>query len=328
MTRSVISGATGFTGGALAARLRGRGEEVIALVRPQSDTAALQAAGVDCRVVALDDAAAVAECLTGADVLYHIAAAYRSEHADPAEFQRVNVDATGVLLEAALAQGVARVVHCSTVGVQGAIDEPPASEDYRLAPGDHYQRSKLEGEQLALRFVERGLDVSVVRPVGIYGPGDTRFLKLFRAIERGWFLMIGSGETLYHLTFIDDLIDGFLLAAQQPEAVGEVFTICGARYTTLNELAAAISQTVGRPLRRLSVPSAPVLWAAHVCDWLCKRIGVAAPLYPRRVEFFLLDRAFTHEKASRLLGYQPRVDLEAGLAATCRWYREQGLLRE
>lgn len=327
MTRYAITGATGFTGGALAKTLAADGADLVALVRASSDTRELTTHGIRCVALSLLDADAVADALAGIDVVFHIAAAYRAEHSDVDEFHQVNVEATRVLLDAAVRNGVKRFVHCSTVGVQGAIDEPPASESYRLAPGDHYQQSKLDGEQLAMSYADRDIEVTVVRPVGIYGPGDERFLKLFKAIDRNLFLMIGSGETLYHLTYIDDLVKGFTLAAHHPAAPGEVFTICGARYTTLNELTDAIAQAMGRTRRRWKVPSLPVVWAAHVCDWVCKRIGVAPPLYPRRVEFFLLDRAFTHAKASQYLGYEPSVGLEDGLQRTLQWYREQGLVR-
>ena len=328
MSCYVVTGATGFTGGALARRLRNDGHDVIALVRQTSNTAALERLGVRCERCSLLDQSALRSILGAQDIqaVFHIAAAYRTEHADDSEFFEVNVEATRQLLEATQHCGIERFVHCSTVGVQGAIDDPPAAEDYRMNPGDHYQESKLQGEQLALEYAAGGLGVSVVRPVGIYGPGDTRFLKLFRAIGKRLFVMIGNGKTLYHLTYIDDLIDGMLLAASHPDAIGEVFTLCGPEYTDLNELAKRIAAVVGKPVSRWRIPAWPVLWAAHVCDWICKKIGVQAPLYPRRVEFFLLDRAFTAEKARRLLGYHPQVPLNTGLRKTFEWYQEQGLL--
>jgi nucleoside-diphosphate-sugar epimerase len=295
-------------------------------VRPTSDTDGLVALGVDCREVDICDAARVREALDGFDTVYHIAAAFRVEHPDLEEFRRVNVGATGNLLQAAADAGVARFVHCSTVGVQGDIDEPPADETYRYAPGDHYQQSKLEGEQLALEHAAAGEPVSIVRPAGIYGPGDRRFLKLFRSISRRRFVMIGSGEVLYHLTFIDDLVDGIVRAGRRPEAVGEVFTLAGPRITTLNELVSAVAAAVGVAPPRLRLPYAPVFAASVVCEKLCRIIGVAAPLYPRRVEFFEKDRAFDISKARRLLGYDPAVDLADGLARTATWYRAQGLI--
>ena len=322
----LVTGATGFTGGALTRRLLAEGAAVTAWVRSAERAAPLAALGAEIRVVHLADAGAVRAAMARFDTVFHVAAAFRAEHDSLEAFRQVNVGATRVLLEAARDARVGRFVHCSTVGVQGEIDDPPADENYRFKPGDFYQQSKMEGELVAREFFGSPLPVTVVRPVGIYGPGDTRFLKLFRPIRRGRFVMIGSGRTLYHLTYIDDLVDGFLLAARRPEAVGEVFTIGGPRYTTLNELVAAIAKAVEGPRVRWRIPYAPVHAAAVVCARVCGRIGVSPPLYPRRVEFFGKSRAFSIEKARRLLGYEPRVDLEEGLARTAAWYRKEGLL--
>lgn len=326
MLHAVVTGATGFTGGHLSRRLVDRGQRVTAIVRPTSDTAALERLGVRCVAVKLDDAPALADVCEGVDKIYHVAAAYRTEHAERDEFDRVNVEGTRCLLAAARAAQVSRFVHCSTVGVQGEIDDPPADEEYRFAPGDHYQESKLQGELLACQAGEQGLDVAVVRPVGIYGPGDTRFLKLFRAIDRGRFVMIGSGDQLYHLTYIDDLVNGFLLAGEREEAIGEVFTIAGPRYTTLTELVELIAAVLQRRTPRLRVPFAPVYLAAAVCEAVCAPLGLNPPLYRRRMDFFSKDRAFSTDKARRLLGYEPQVDLEEGLRRTASWYREQELI--
>ncbi len=319
----LVTGGTGFTGGALCRRLVADGAEVVAFVRPTSETAPLQDLGIECRVVDLGDRADVQRHFDGVATVYHVAAAYRQEHADRSEFQRINVDATGHLLAVAREAGVRRFVHCSTVGVQGQIDDPPADEDYRFEPGDHYQESKLAGELLAREYFGSDLPVTVVRPVGIYGPGDRRFLKLFRAVARGRFVMIGTGETLYHMTYIDDLIEGFVLAGTVPDAVGRVFTIGGGRYTTLHELVNLVADVLARPHPRLRVPLAPVLAAAALCEAVCRPLRISPPLYPRRVEFFSKDRAFDIGRARTVLGYAPRIDLEEGLGRTAEWYREQ-----
>lgn len=323
---SLVTGATGFTGRHLCRRLVEEGEEPVAFVRPTSDTSFLDDPGVECRTVDITDPGEVRAGFEPFDRVYHLAAAFRSEHPDRDVFRRVNVDATRHLLDAAEEAGVGRFVHCSTVGVQGEIEDPPATEAYRTKPGDHYQATKLEGERLARRRFEGGLPGTVVRPVGIYGPGDTRFLKLFRAVDRGHFVMIGSGETLYHLTYVEDLVRGIRLAARRPEATGEVFTLGGPRYTTLRELVDTVADVLGRPRPRLRVPYRPVYWASVVCERVCRFLGVEPPLFPRRVEFFGLDRAFDISKAREMLGYEPRVDLEEGLRRTAEWYREEGLL--
>jgi nucleoside-diphosphate-sugar epimerase len=326
MGKTLVTGATGFTGLNLCRRLVQDGEEVVAFVRSTSKTDALKPLAVECRQTDIKNPKEVLDNFSGIDMVYHIAAAYRTEHSDQDEFRQVNVEAVRNLLEAAKATGVKRFVHCSTVGVQGRIDHPPADEEYRLMPGDHYQTSKLEGELLARSYFSSGLPGVVFRPVGIYGPGDTRFLKLFRPINKGYFVMIGSGRVLYHLTYIDDLVQGIVLCGRKPEALGEVFTLGGEKYTTIRELVNLISDVLSKPHPRWSIPFFPVYAAAVLCHKICKPLGVAPPLYPRRVEFFHHNRAFNIAKAKRLLGYEPKVGLRDGLDRTASWYIAQGLI--
>jgi nucleoside-diphosphate-sugar epimerase len=324
MRKILVTGATGFTGAALCRRLIANGAQVVAFARPTSRTASLRKMGVECRLLDIRNREEVMDHFAGIRQVYHIAAAYRAEHADHSEFRQVNVEATRHLLDAARKAKVRRFVHCSTVGVQGEIDDPPAAEDYRCKPGDHYQATKMDGELLALARFQNGLPGSVVRPVGIYGPGDTRFLKLFRPIDKGMFVMIGSGRVLYHMTYIEDLVTGIILCGTKDEALGEVFTIGGPRYTTIQELVDLIAQVLGKSRPKLRLPFLPVYAAAILCDRLCRPLGIEPPLYPRRVEFFHKDRAFTIDKARRMLGYQPQVDLAEGLAMTAAWYRQEG----
>ncbi len=326
MGRVLLTGASGFTGKALGRRLVEEGDEVVAFVRPTSSVEDLREMGLSCRQVDIKNAREVCDAFEPFDRVFHVAAAYRTEHADRDEFRLVNVEATRNLLEASKKARVGRFIHCSTVGVQGNIEQPPADEDYRCKPGDHYQQTKLEGERVARDYFSNGLPGTVVRPVGIYGPGDTRFLKLFRLVARGYFVMIGSGKTLYHMTYIDDLVDGFLLASRKTEALGEVFTIAGGRYTTIGELVDLIGEVLQKRVRRWRVPFAPAYAASALCEGICTTLGIAPPLYRRRVEFFHLDRAFSIDKAKRLLGYQPKVDLREGLERTSRWYRQRGLI--
>ncbi|MCK8516812.1 NAD-dependent epimerase/dehydratase family protein [Methylonatrum kenyense] len=326
--KAIVTGATGFTGSALCRRLVADGWEVTAFVRESPRVAPLRALGIDCVEVDITDVDSVRNAMTPVDCVFHIAALFRTEDVDRKQFKRVNVDAVEYVAGAAWETGVGRFVHCSTVGVQGQIDDPPADETYRPRPNDHYQSTKWQGEQVARRYIENGLPGVVVRPAGIYGPGDMRFLKLFKAIEHNIFVMIGNGKTLYHLTYIDDLIDGFMLAAEKQEALGEVFTIAGPRYTTVQELADTVARILEKKPPRLRVPLWPVQVAAKACEAVCRPFGINPPLYPRRVEFFAMDRAFTTEKAQRLLNYTPRFDIQDGLTASAKWYRKEGLLKK
>jgi len=326
MMRVLVTGATGFTGGALANRLVREGAAVTAFVRSMKRAESLQEIGVDCHVVDITDADAVLRAFKPFDRVFHIAALYRTETADRSEFTRVNVDATRHLVEAAKRAGVGRFIHCSTVGVQGRIDDPPADENYRTQPADHYQQTKLDGELVAREYFAAGLPGVVVRPAGIYGPGDLRFLKLFKAIQRGWLVLIGSGRTTYHFTYIDDLIDGFMLAAHVPRAPGEVFTIGGASHVTIREATDTIADVLRKPRPWLRIPAWPVEIAAVACERICMPLGINPPLYPRRLEFFTMNRSFSIAKARSLLGFEPKVTLADGFARTAAWYRQQGLI--
>ena len=327
--RVLVSGATGFTGGHLARYLAMRGAAVRGLVRPRSRprAAALEEAGIEIVLGDLADDASLARACDGVEAVYHIAATYRNAGQPDAAYRAVNVLGTRALLDAALSAGVTRFVHCSTVGVHGHVEHPPADEDAPLAPGDIYQETKLEGERLARSVGASGdMEVVVARPAGIYGPGDTRFLKLFRGIAGRRFPLLGSGAVCYHFTYIDDLVEGFRLCGEAPIAAGRTYILAGRRHTPLTELVRVVAEEVGVPPPRWRFPVWPVWAAGAVCEAVCVPLGVEPPLYRRRVEFFTKNRAFDVARARRELGFSPAVDLVEGVRRTADWYRREGLL--
>jgi nucleoside-diphosphate-sugar epimerase len=329
--RVLVTGATGFTGGHLATTLARRGDEVRALVRPRSlerfERSAAAAAGVIAYRGDLTDAQAVSAAATGVDVVYHIAATYREAGQRDSAYREVNVRGTENVLNGAARGGARRVVHCSTGGVHGHVANPPADEDAPFNPGDIYQETKLEAESLARDYGRtHPLEVVVARPIGIYGPGDTRFLKMFRGLARKRFPMLGSGEVFYHLTYIDDLVEGFRLCGEVPAAAGRTYILAGPRYTTLDELVALIARELDVRPPRLHLPVWPFWTAGLLCEIVCVPLSIEPPLYRRRVDFYTKSRAFDTTRARGELGYAPRVDLEEGIHRTASWYRQQGLL--
>jgi nucleoside-diphosphate-sugar epimerase len=325
--RVALTGASGYTGGRLLEALRARGDDVAVLVRPQSVSDRVRS--LASRVVegVLGDEEAAFRLVEGADAVVHVAAVYRTAGHPDSYYREVNVVGTERLLEAAARTGVRRFVHTSTVGVHGHVEHPPADETAPFAPGDIYQATKAEAERLALDFHRRrGVPVAVVRPGAIYGPGETRLLKLFRAIARGRYAIVGTGRTFYHPVFIDDLVDGFLLALDRPEAVGESFLVCGPSYVSQADLAALVAKHTGGRVLPFRIPAWPIQWAGDLVEAICVPLGLEPPLHRRRVDFWTKSRAFTIEKAGRLLGYAPKVDLDEGVARTAAWYREAGWL--
>jgi nucleoside-diphosphate-sugar epimerase len=317
---ALVTGATGFTGGALARELLARGWRVRALARNAARTEPLKDLGMELAEGDLTDPQAIDRAVAGCTHVFHIAALYREAKYPDSVYRDVNVGGTRHVLDAADRHGVGRVVHCSTAGVHGDVEHVPADEHAPLRPGDIYQETKLEGEELARGAFSKGLPGSIVRPVGIYGPGDLRFLKLFRTIHTRRFRMFGSGEVFYHLTYIDDLVDGIIRCGEHPAALNEAFILAGPRYTTLNELAALVAEAVGVPPPSGHLPLAPLLAAAWLCEAGCRPLGIDPPLHRRRCDFFRKDRGFTSAKARRLIGYAPKFDLAEGLRRTAEWY--------
>ena len=324
---TLVTGATGFCGTHLVRALAADGHPVRVIARSAARAGEMLPRGVDIVEGDLTDRATVARAVTGARTIYHLAAVYRQAKHRDAQYARVHVEATGLLLDAARAQGIERFVHCSTVGVHGHVASPPADEQAPFGPGDVYQRTKLEGEQLARSYGERyGLPVTVARPTAIYGPGDTRLLKLFRMIARRRFIVLGSGEIYYHMVHVDDLVRGLRLLGTHPRAAGEAFILGGERYYTLREVAALIAEAVGVPRPWLRLPARPFQIAGTICEKVCIPFGIEPPIHRRRVDFYTKSRAFSIDKAKRRLGYRPEVSLPDGIRMTLEWYLAHGYL--
>jgi len=252
---------------------------------------------------------------------------FRKGGSDEKEAHAVNVEGTRNVLTACSRHGVRQLIHCSTIGVHGSVLEVPATEKSPFNPLDLYQETKLQAEQEVWRHHhETGLPVTVIRPISMFGPGDRRMLKLFRLIKKRRFVMVGEGNALFQPAYIDDVVDGFLLCLRNEKALGEAFIVGGDEYVPLRELVRLIAGELGVPPPWLRLPLRPVLTLADLCEKCCVPLGLEPPLHRRRVSFFQNDRAFSVEKARRVLGFQPRMPLREALRATIGWYQAHGWL--
>lgn len=328
----LVTGAAGFIGGALFKRLVEYGLDVVGTVLYQEEADQLREAGYKVEVLDLAGDQSWIDLLKSADIVFNIAALFQEVEHGEAMYNKVNVDGTLRLVKEAARAGVQRFVHCSTVGVHGHVKEIPCTEDSPYNPMDEYHRSKLKGELAVLDFArtlpEDGMVVTVNRPAMVYGPGDVRMMKLFQAIASGKFMMIGSGETLAHLGYIDDQTDSFLLCAVKPrENVHlQAFNIASGSPITLNLLAAYIAEAGNTTVSRIKIPVAPVWFAGLLCEIVCRPLGIKPPIFRRRVGFFTHNRSFDLSKARKLLDYQPKVSEREGIRTTLEWYKHQGLI--
>lgn len=325
--RALVTGATGFTGKYLVRNLLEHNYQVRILARPSSNIDDFKGQPVEIAIGQIQNKETVFEAMKDVDVVFHIAALYRAANLPDEEYWEVNVIGTQNVLEAALYQGVKRFVHCSTVGVHGHIKNPPADEDAPFQPGDIYQESKAEGEKLAIYFFkEKGLPVTVVRPTGIYGPGDFRMLKMYRMIQNKKFIMFGKGDVLYHLTYVTDTVEGIRLAGEAENAVGQVYIIAGEEFTTFMGFAQKIAKVLNVSLPKIKLPVAPLYWAGFICEKICIPLRIQPPIFRRRVDIFTKNRAFDSSKAKNELGFVPAVSMDEGIRKTADWYIKNGYL--
>jgi nucleoside-diphosphate-sugar epimerase len=325
--RILVTGGTGFTGTALVQRLLQEGHNVVALDYKEGlQCDALRKRGAEVIIGSVTDPAAVERSMRGVEFVFHLAAAFRELNVPDSFYDEVNVGGTRVVLHAARRAGVRKFLYCSTCGVHGNVEHPPADEDAPIRPADYYQRTKYEAEPLVKQ--EAGdMEVVILRPAAIYGPGDPeRFFMIFKRVAKGTFPMFGSGRTLYHPLYIDNLVDAFLLCMPQGVGSGREYLIADEKYYAIEDIVQAVARALDVPVRIPHYPVLPVVAVGHIVEKLCKPLGITPPIFPRRVDWYRQNRAFDIGRARRELGYRPRIELEEGLRRTGIWYREMGYL--
>ncbi len=326
----LVTGGTGFIGSRLGLRCLAEGHSVRVLGQENtpaesSNRRVLEEKGARVHLVSVTQKEHLDELLRGIDVVYHLAAAQHEVNVPDQRFRDVNVQGTANLLESSVSAGVKRFVHGSTIGVYGPGMQGWIDENSPLQPDNIYGITKLEGEHVALSFKDR-LPVVIIRIPETYGPGDRRLLKLFTAIRKGVFFMIGDGKNLHHLIHIDDLIEAFSLAAGIPDAAGNIFVVAGEKPVSTNEMVSAIAERMGTRVPGYRVPLSPLLFLAYVMEKSFQPFGIKPPIYRRRMDFFTKNFALSQEKAKRILGFQPKIGLPEGISSTAEWYRSMEYL--
>jgi len=330
---TAVTGASGFIGRALARELAARGARLRGLFRSASARAERwRERGHGVVPGDLADPEALASLVEGAGVVYHLAV--RKAKDDPEASHRVNVEGTRRLARAAARAGVDRLVYVSTISVYAATEpsDPGATAVERSGPGDAqvlteeveprkvellnpYSRTKYGGERALRALGARGEAPpwTIVRPTNVYGPwGRSWFLDWVERIER--FPVVIGGDVPVDVVHVEDLADALVAAAGSEGAAGEVLHV-GDRWIPLAEYVSRLGEAVGRSVRRL--PASVDRLVRHAITaghraW--KKNRMSMPL-TRRIQY-------PHEKASRLIGYEPQVSLEEGLERLGRWYRE------
>lgn len=211
----LVTGAGGYVGSFVTKLLLERGYKVKAMIRNPKQGASLEKIGAEVVIADMKDSDSLKQAVAGVNGIFHIAGLFRQAGLPESEFHEVNAVGTRNLFEAAVEAGVSRVIHCSTVGVIEPKQDVPSDETDPYSPADMYQRSKMDGEKIALEFYQGGkISGVIIRPAMIYGPDDDRTLKIFRMIAKEKFFYVGKGDKLVHWIDVRDLARSFLLAME------------------------------------------------------------------------------------------------------------------
>lgn len=326
--RAIVTGAAGFVGSAVCRELVDNGYEVTAFVRASSSLRALEQLPIRFAEGDITDEDSLLRAFPGHDYVFHIAALFRETTVSDEDFFRVNLGGTQSVLKIAEQVGIKRLIYCSTTGVTGDIKNPPGDETSPYAPRDVYQRSKTAAEKYLLEASKASrTEIVVIRPIMIWGPGDTRLGKLFTGIRAGRMPILGDGKTLFHFVLVSDLARGFRLAAESPKAPGNVYLIGGREILPITDVFKIIAEEVGGRIPPFRIPLWPVMALAWLCESVCKPLGIAPPIYPRRVDFYAKNRAFSCKKAKEDLSYEAHQSFRDEVKLIADWYRAQGLFR-
>ncbi len=327
---TLLSGATGFLGSAVARRLLAHGHQVRALVRLGSRLANVE--GLDLELIEgdLTDPASLVAACRGCDALFHVAADYRLWVPQPEQIYRANVDGTRLLLLAAAEAGIARMVYTSSVATLGLREDGGAADESTPTDLDgmigHYKRSKFLAERAVDDLVTRErLPVVTVNPSAPIGPRDIRPTPTGRIVlDFALGRMPAYVDTGINIVHVDDCAEGHLLAFERGR-IGERY-ILGGENMTLRAVLRSLSELSGQPAPSLRLPHSLVMPIAYAAEWWARASGVEPRVTVDGVRMARKLMYFSSAKAERELGYRFRPAREA-LADALQWFVAQGYLR-
>ncbi len=320
-----VTGANGFVGSNLCKGLIANDHEVRGLVRASSDLQFIdKLKGLEIYTGDITDKNSLRQAFKGIDLVYH-AAAYTSDWGDWQTFRRCNIDGVNNVIESAIACGVKRLVHVSSVSVYGfpAKIDTKEEDGWLVRPGDPYVSSKQQGEKAALGFNGKGIEVVVLRPGGLYGPNDrTTSIKLFPEIVARRFPFIDDGRHIMAPCYIDNLVQAALLAGFRENARGQAYNIVDAGRTTWRQYVLWVCENLACQAPLLSIPAWFVWPLACIVESAAKLLRMKhAPFITRyRIRAVMGDSHFSIAKAQRELGYKPQISTQEGLKRTVDWY--------
>lgn len=322
----LVTGATGFIGSALCQRLLAEGAHVLALARNPDKGRKLAETGVEVVAGDITDHNRMSELVADADVVMHLAAQLGAGSED--EYIAANVTATRHLAQASAQAGVGRFIYTSSIAALGPIGDEIVDETRVLtAYGDRYGDSKIAAEQAVVQVAEEtGLEYAILRPGMVYGPHSQGWtLRMYRLVKSGNAPLINGGQGSSYPIYIDNLLDGYILAATQSAAANQAFNFVDDGPVTWAEyfghFAAMLTDAQGEAPHMRRIAGWVVKFAVRWIDPFSRRRSL------RYATNMLIGRgSISNQKARDLLGWQQRVSLREGMRRSEAWLREEGHL--
>lgn len=323
--RILVTGSTGFIGGAVVRRLLQQKHMVRAMARRIEKAADLEKLGAEVAMGDLGDEDLLERAVEGCAVVVH-AAAQVSDMPTRTQYEGPNVGGTENILIASQRAGVKRFVYISSIAVFGLPAAGEVTDDSPRGPGgESYSDSKFGAEEAVWSFCRaRGLPFTILRPSCVYGPGSPHWSVIpMKRIRQGKMPLIAGGRGAFNYVYIDNLVDAIVLACEDDRALGQAFIVNDGA-TTWREFFGAYVRSAGRPkMRSVPLPLAKLVLAGRN---LKARLKHRTPTALRALNFMTGSAVFRETHLERTLGYQPRINLDEGLRRTELWFRDTGLL--
>ena len=323
-----ITGATGYIGNNLVKRLVNNGHIIHALNRSAGKINLLQHNNIKVFQGDITDVASIKEAMKGCDQVYHLAAYARVWAKDPSIYYKLNVQGTINILDVAKELGVKNIVFTSTAGVLGPSGNKPVTEnDKRIGSTlNEYEETKTQCEEICRKYCNQfGLRIVIVNPPRVYGPGIesesnalTRMVNLYRKGQ--WRFLPGDGTKVGSYVYIDDVVNGHLLAMEKGSA-GERYIISGENIS-YKQFFDTLGKVTGKKRKLIRLPIPVMLFVGAIMVGFTKLTGRAPLITPKWIRKYLYDWALSCEKAQKELGYSYRP-VEEGLTQTINWLKAQ-----
>jgi len=317
--KAFITGATGFIGGAVAKRLRSRGDEVVALVRSPDRAEGLRRLGCDLVAGDLTDGDAIRSGLEGCDAAFHMAAVYKVgiPASERPAMHEANVEGTRRVLDVAIEAGVGRIVYVSTVNVFGNTHGKIVDEAYRRKDGrflSYYDETKFRAHQIAEDRIAAGAPILIAMPGGVYGPGDSSQIATFiDQIRSGRLKFLTFPELGFNFLHVEDAAAGILLVHDRGR-IGQAYVL-GGELTTMGSAVRMVANLSGRKPPRFTVPAAMIKMSIPLAPLITRLMRLPPNLRELITAADGVTYWATDRKARTDLGYAP-LDLETGMRQT------------